>query len=144
MAKRKAAKGKSTPTTAPQATSETVDDRLMAFAEVLGRTAGTIHGRAEGLVDPAKLTGQLAAVRDGAAHLIEQIGKLTPGFRKKPVAKGRAVAKGRSGGTVDAPGKKHRAPMPADPRARKAASHMQKVRDARTPVTATRRRSRAG
>ena len=52
------------------------------------------------------------------------------------------VAKGRSGGVVDAPGKKHRKPMPADPGANIVDSQAAKLRMAKTMVKTNRRRGR--
>jgi hypothetical protein len=43
---------------------------------------------------------------------------------------------------VDAPGKKHRKPMPADPGAYQAASQAAKMRAAKTMVKTNRRRGR--
>jgi hypothetical protein len=52
------------------------------------------------------------------------------------------VTKGRSGGVVDAPGKKHRKPTPADPGANIADSQAAKLRTAKTMVKTNRRRGR--
>ena len=49
---------------------------------------------------------------------------------------------GRSGGVVDAPGKKHRKPMPADPGASQAASQATKLRAAMPMVKTNRLRGR--
>ena len=51
-------------------------------------------------------------------------------------------AKSRSGGTVDAPGKKHRKPMPADPQASVADSQSAKMRTAMPMEKTIRRRGR--
>ena len=50
--------------------------------------------------------------------------------------------KGRSGGVVDAPGKKHRKPAPSDPDANIADSQAAKLRMVKTMVKATRHRGR--
>jgi hypothetical protein len=50
--------------------------------------------------------------------------------------------KGRSGGVVDAPGKKHRKPMPSDPGAKQAASQAAKMRAVKTMIKTNRRRGR--
>ena len=47
-----------------------------------------------------------------------------------------------SGGVVDAPGKKHRKPMPTDPGANIADSQAAKMRTAKTMVKTNRRRGR--
>jgi hypothetical protein len=49
---------------------------------------------------------------------------------------------GRSGGVVDAPGKKHRKPQPTDPGASLADSQAAKMRTAKTMVKTNRRRGR--
>jgi len=51
-------------------------------------------------------------------------------------------SRGRSGGIVDAPGKKHRPPMPTDPGANRADSQAAKMRAAKTMVKTSRRRGR--
>ncbi len=97
---------------------DTLEQRVVAFAEELGRIAGTLQAKAEGLMDREALTKQIASVRDGAAELLEQLagGATKPSTRVPAAAAAHGNTKGRSGGVVDAPGKKHRKPMPADPR----------------------------
>jgi hypothetical protein len=58
------------------------------------------------------------------------------------IEQGVVAAKGRSGGVVDAPGKKHRKPMPTDPGANIVVSQAAKVRMAKTMVKTNRRRGR--
>jgi hypothetical protein len=50
---------------------------------------------------------------------------------------------GRSGGIVDAPGKKHRKPLPRDPGANRADSQAAKMRTAAPMAKTSRRRGRA-
>jgi hypothetical protein len=147
-------------TSRPEAAS--MENRMLAFAEQLGRIVGTVQAKAEGWLDRDALTAQIATVRDSASDLLNQLGGGTPkktaasrpaakaapvqrgespqsGARSravakaKPSAKGRVASKarasatsgaasakgagagkGRSGGAVDAPGKKHRTPMPSE------------------------------
>jgi hypothetical protein len=54
----------------------------------------------------------------------------------------RQGAKGRSGGSVDAPGKTHRKRMPADPEANIADSQAAKMRTAMPMEKTSRRRGR--
>jgi hypothetical protein len=106
-------------------TTEAMEQRVVAFAEQLGRIAGTVQAKAEGWMDREALSRQIASVRDGAAELLEQLADgvtRVTSVSKKAVsaaskAQSKAKSKGRSGGFVDAPGKKHRKPMPKDPRA---------------------------
>jgi hypothetical protein len=125
-------------------TADVMERRVVVFAEHLGRIAGTLQAKAAGWTDHEALTRQLADIRDTAADLLEQLaGRATVGATKQPsTATGAARTKGRSGGVVDAPGKTHRQPMPADPGAPRARSQAAKVRAARTMVKTNRRRGR--
>ena len=129
------------------ATSDAMEQRVVAFAEQLGRIAGTLQAKAEGWMDRETLNTQIASVRDGAARLLEQLADATAASKKKPdvaAARGETSGgtKGRSGGVVDAPGKKHRKPMPTDPGANIADSQAAKMRTAKTMVKTNRRRGR--
>jgi hypothetical protein len=121
-----------------------LEQRMVAFAEELGRIAGTFQAKAEGWMDREALTKRITSVRDGAAELLEQLagGATKPSTAVPSVAVPRGNTKGRSGGVVDAPGKKHRKPMPADSGAKKAASQAAKMRAAKTMVKTNRRRGR--
>jgi hypothetical protein len=123
---------------APAAEANTALERqVLAFAEQLGYVAGSLQSRAEGLTDRKRLSRQVTGVRDGAKRLLEQLASgVASRVHRKPVPK-RPVRKARSGGAVDAPGKKHRkpappAPPPAAERTRNAhmvaATHMSKRR----------------
>jgi hypothetical protein len=134
-----------TTTSASDATAaDAMEQRVMAFAEQLGRIAGTVQAKAEGWMDRETLNKQIAKVRDGAADLLEQLAGSAPkASTKKPAAAAaRGASKGRSRGVVDAPGKKHRKPMPTDPGANIADSQAAKMRAAKTMVKTNRRRGR--
>lgn len=126
--------GKQTPTTATtkasDAPADAMEQRVLAFAEQLGRMAGTVTAKAEGWMDREALNTQIASVRDSAAELLEQLSEGVTSMAKtatkaaaattasvKSAAKSATKSTGRSGGAVDAPGKKHRKPAPTDPRA---------------------------
>jgi hypothetical protein len=117
---------------------------VVAFAEQLGRMVGTIQAKAEGWRNRKTLIKQLASVRDGASHLLDQLaGGATAASKKKPAAAAaRGANKGRSGGVVDAAGKKHRKQAPPDPDANMARSQAAKMRTAMTMVKTNRRRGR--
>ena len=67
----------------------------------------------------------------------------TPPVAVRPTGgSGPGRSRGRSGGIVDAPGKKHRPPMPSDPGANRADSQAAKVRAAKTMIKTSRRRGR--
>ena len=127
MAKRGSGSKQSRATTDTSAvkptTSDAMEQRVVAFAEQLGRIVGTVQARTEGWMDRDALNHQIASVRDGAAELLGQLADgVTSAAKtaKRPATSAiapKAAGKGRSGGVVDAPGKKHRKPTPADPRA---------------------------
>lgn len=125
-------------------TTDAMEQRVVAFAEQLGRIAGTVQAKAEGWMDRETLSKQIANVRDSAADLLERLaGGATKASKKKPVAPAaRGGNKGRSGGAVDAPGKKHRKPMRTDPAANIVNSQAAKMRTAKTMVKTNRRRGR--
>jgi hypothetical protein len=143
-------------------TGDSMEQRVLAFAEQLGRIVGTVQAKAEGWLDRDALSAQISSVRDSASDLLDQLGGAArkgaaesrkasastrtpvasmgnPGTTKggakergaKSSAKGKVASKvrasatsgaantksggmGRSGGVVDAPGKKHRKPMPSE------------------------------
>jgi hypothetical protein len=136
-------KGGTTSTSGATA-ADAMEQRVVAFAEQLGRIAGTFQARAEGWMDREALKKQIASVRDGAADLLEQLaGGATTASKKKPApAAARGGTKGRSGGVVDARGKKHRKPLPTDPGANIADSQAAKIRAAKTMVKTNRHRGR--
>jgi len=138
---RKASNKNAQPT--PIAGSDVMEQRVVAFAQQLGRIAGTVQAKAEGWMDRDALSTQLAAVRDNASDLLQQLkttaSKVTNGIRpgRTPASVERGSrSRGRSGGMVDAPGKKHRKPMPKDTRAIAADARMSTMR-AGKPMTKT-------
>jgi hypothetical protein len=145
------------PTTAsrtPDSTMDAVEQRVVAFAEQLGRVVGTVQAKAEGWLDRDALNAQVSHVRDSAAELLQHLGgsaataatgngtsagekthsnsasakSKAPASGAKTVttaaasrantgrsasaSAGRPANTGRSGGAVDAPGKRHRKPTP--------------------------------
>jgi hypothetical protein len=138
-------------TTAPARTAaapDPMEQRVVAFAEQLGRIVGTVQAKTEGWMDREALSRQVTSVRDGAAELLEQLkttvtnatGTAEPAATQKAPAKAKSM--GRSGGVVDAPGKKHRKPMPRDQRAMAADSKPARLRAGETNKTV--RKLRAG
>jgi hypothetical protein len=103
---------------------------------------GTIQAKAEGWMDRETLNEQIAGVRDGAAHLLEQLAAATRAPKKKAAVAVARQGKGRSGDVVDAPGKKHRKQAPADPDATIARNQAAKMRTAMPMVKTNRRRGR--
>ena len=146
MTKRNSPTSPNRETTTSTASSVTMEDpieqRVVAFAEQLGRMVATIQAKAEGWMDRETLNQQILSVRDGAAHLLEQLADATKATKTPAAATVRGGNKGRSGGTVDAPGKRHRKPTRNDPSAYVAHSQADKLRTAKTMKKTDRRRGR--
>ena len=121
-----------------------MEQRVLAFAKQAGYVAGTIQLKTEGWMDRETLRKQLASVRDGATQLLEQLGSAAGKIRRRKAAPSkRKAVRARSGGMVDAPGKKHRKRAPADPDAALARSQARKMRAA-TPMEKTARHRQRG
>ena len=106
-----------------QKASEGVEPMVIALAEQLGTFLGRVQAKAEGWLENDTLREQVGQIRDGAANLLKHVNTASAAARNavmKPKAKmskaksTASVAKGRSGGTVDAPGKRHRKPPPQE------------------------------
>jgi hypothetical protein len=125
-------------------TADGLEERVLAFAEQLGRIAGTVQAKTAGWMDGDALKKELARVRDGAAELLQQLTADAPPVAVSTRTGGPAPrrTRGRSGGIVDAPGKKHRPPMSTDPGANRADSQAAKMRAAKTMVKTSRHRGR--
>ena len=125
-------------------TAGMLEKRVVAFAEQLGRIAGTVHAKTAGLMDGATVKKELARVRDGTADLLQRLTADAQDVAENRPTAGAATrrSRGRSGGIVDAPGKKHRPPTPTDPGANRADSQAAKMRAAKTMVKTPRRRGR--
>jgi hypothetical protein len=119
MAKRNTSSKSSEHTTdgAARSTSsvDSAEDRFIALAEQFGRIVGTMQAKADGWLDRDALTQQLSQLRDGATHLLEQLSgapQANADPTGTPVQTKDQTRRPRSGGVVDAPGKKHRKPVP--------------------------------
>src|SRR5207245_5001243 len=53
--------------------NDPMEQRVVAFAEQLGRIVGTVQAKTEGWMDRDALNKQIAGVRDSAAELLEQL-----------------------------------------------------------------------
>ena len=119
MAKAKSEKNQSTD---GPITSDTVEPMVIALAEQLGTFLGRVQAKAEGWLENDTLREQVGQIRDGAANLLKHVNSASTAARnavmkpkvKMSKAKSASAAKGRSGGTVDAPGKRHRKPPPQE------------------------------
>ena len=126
-----------------------MEQLVLAFAEQLGRIAGTVQAKAEGWMDRDALRQQVAGVRDSAAELLDQLAKGVTSMTSTAkmaantaAAASKAASKGRSGGVVDAPGKKHRKPMPVDPRTVAADAKRANMRSSQTSMKTMKTRGR--
>ena len=152
MAKRKTdGKQAATATTTTQSsgtamTADVMEQRVVAFAEQLGRIVGTVQARTEGWMDRDALNKQIASVRDSAAELLDQlkttVTKAATATKTGAAAAATSTKKGRSGGVVDAPGKKHRKPAPEDPRALAADAKASNMRSGKTMMKTVKQRGR--
>ncbi len=104
------------------AKASAIETRVTAFATRLGRIAGTVQAKAE------KLAGRTT--------------KVAKAIKAPAASTAPSKDKGRSGGVVDAPGKKHRKPMPADPDKKMASSQAAKMRSVAPSEKTARRRGR--
>ena len=120
------------------------EEQVVAFATQLGRIVGSVQAKAEGWLDREALSQQIASVRDGAADLLKHMGggarKASKKTKVDAAARGRRT--GRSGGVVDAPGKKHRKPLESRSTETRAKSQAEKVRTAKPRVKTNRLRGR--
>src|SRR5258707_728255 len=57
----------------PAAAESQLEERVVAFAEHLGRVVGTVQARTEGWLDPQALKQEMASIRDGAADVLDHI-----------------------------------------------------------------------
>jgi hypothetical protein len=102
---------------------ESVEPMVIALAEQLGTLLGRVQAKADGWLESDALRQQVSQIRDGATQLLDRVNRASVAARKsvakptvkKSKAKSRASAtKGRSGGAVDAQGKRHRKPPPQE------------------------------
>jgi len=117
---------------AGRATSDVIEQKVVALAEQLGWFLGTVQAKAEGWLDREALQKEVGRIRDGAADLLNHVNRAsaearkaavtpqagkaaaTPEPRKAAVTPSVAPAMRASRGAVDAPGKRHRKPPPQE------------------------------
>src|SRR5438034_1012962 len=98
----------SSPPTSSAPTEDALEMKVVAMAEEMGRLIAAVQTKTERWLDQASVRDQLTRIHEGAAELISH---LTPAGAPAAQA-AKAKEKGRSGGVVDAPGKKHRSAPP--------------------------------
>ena len=99
---------------AGKATSDVVEQKVVALAEQLGWFLGTVQAKAEGWLDREALRREVGRIRDGAADLLEHVNRASAEARKAATTPGAAPTMRASRGAVDAPGKRHRKPPPQE------------------------------
>ena len=100
---------------------------VIALAEQLGSFLGRVQKKADGWLENEALATQVSQIRDGADPVVEAGESRRRGGaeggrevdanatkRQRPRKPTTRAAKGRSGGAVDAPGKRHRKPPPQE------------------------------
>ena len=141
-AKRKT--GNPTPPPSPKdTTARSVPDteqKVVALAEQMGRLIGTVQARAEGWLDPQNMRDQLTRIQDGASDLLAHLSSVAGKSGEMPSQSAGRSSSGRSGGKVDAPGKKHRPPPPSVRQAKPSDDRVAKLKAANRSV----RRPRQG
>ena len=96
-----------------ESTSDRIADTLVAFAEQLAVLVGTVQAKAEGWRDRAMLTREIGRIRDSAADLLAHLNR-EDAVRNMPARRTATSATRRSRGPVEAPGKRHRKPLPQE------------------------------
>ena len=76
--------------------TDSMENRMLAFAEQLGRIVGTVQAKAEGWLDRDALNAQISTVRDSASELLNQLG----GGTSKQAAASRPASRTRPGKAV--------------------------------------------
>ena len=110
MAARKTAKK------GPSEASPTSDleQKIFAFADQVGSLVWTVQAKAEGWLDRKALSAAVGRIRDSAAELFDHVNREGT-LQGNTAAKQTATPVTRpSRGPVDAPGKRHRKPLPQE------------------------------
>jgi len=104
------------PTATPkrQLSRDLIEQRLVAFADQLGVFVATVRAKGESSLDRIVLTTELGRIRDTAVDLLAHLTREDTSQRQTPVMPTAATVVSRSGGPVDAPGKRHRKPQPQE------------------------------
>ena len=106
-----------------QTTNDSVEPMVIALAEQLGTFLGRVQAKADGWLENEALREQVTQIRDSAANLLKRVNDASaaarqtakhamPSEKKATATPPAPAAAPRSGGTVDAPGKRHRKPPP--------------------------------
>jgi hypothetical protein len=94
--------------------SDLIEQKLVALAEQLGMLVATVQTKAEGWLDRPALTKEIGRIRDSAADLLADVNREEPSQPKAPAPPMTPAETHSSRGPVDAPGKRHRKPLPKE------------------------------
>lgn len=100
---------------AGRATSDVIEQKVVALAEQLGWFLGTVQAKAEGWLDREALRKEVGRIRDSAVDLLDHVNRASAEARKAAATPSVAPTMRASRGAVDAPGKRHRKPPPQEP-----------------------------
>jgi len=94
--------------------SDLVEEKLLAYAGQLEWFVGKVQAKTPGWLDPTVLTKEIGRIQDSAADLLAHLNREDV-LQRNTTAKRTAIsASRRSRGPVDAPGKRHRKPLPPE------------------------------
>jgi len=94
--------------------SDLVEEKLLAFAGQLEWFVGKVQAKTPGWLDRTVLTKEIGRIQDSAADLLAHLNREDV-LQRNTTAKRTAIsASRRSRGPVDAPGKRHRKPLPPE------------------------------
>jgi hypothetical protein len=115
MANRKAARNDASASSGNTDTVDRIEEQVVAFAEQLGLLVGTVQAKAEGWLDRTTLREQVRRIRDSAADLLEHVSQGDHGAARETASSQTPPTVRPGRGAVDAPGKRHRKPLPQEP-----------------------------
>lgn len=95
-----------------ETTGDLIEEKVVKFAEQLGWLVGTVKARTDGWLDRQTLSEEIGRIRDSAADLLGQVKGQPP--RKRATKRKASSGTRPSRGPVDAPGKRHRKPLPPE------------------------------
>jgi hypothetical protein len=133
-------KSRSPKETSARTVPEGVEEKVLALAEQMGRLIGTVQGKAEGWLDPRYMRDQLTRIQEGAGDLLSHLGSAADKSGESTRQPAVRASRGRSGGKVDAPGKKHRPPPPSTRQAKPSDDRVAKLRAANRSIRRPRQR----
>lgn len=114
--------------------TELLEDRIVAFAEQVGRMIGTTEAKTADFLDRTHLADQLARIRDEATDLLHRMQPARKASRKPAAQRTNSPAPmgAADRDPIHARGKKHRAPTPTERGVKHSDERVAKARQATT------------